>query len=187
MLDGTATGPATTLTLRKPTAADGAAIWDLVRGCKPLDENSIYCNLVQCDHFAETCVVAEDAERGVVGWISGHMVPGEPGTLFVWQVAVSPAARGMGLGRKMLTHLVAREALAVARIKTTITKDNGASWALFRGFAERRGATLSDVPHFHAEDHFGGRHATEHMVTITLEAEAETRRLSGPAETARAA
>ena len=39
--------------LRVPTAEDGSAIWELVRSCKPLDENSMYCNLLQCDHFAE--------------------------------------------------------------------------------------------------------------------------------------
>jgi L-2,4-diaminobutyric acid acetyltransferase len=62
--------------LRKPDANDGAAIWELIRACKPLDENSMYANLIQADHFRDTCVVAElDGE--IVGWISGHMIPGE--------------------------------------------------------------------------------------------------------------
>ena len=51
--------------LRKPEATDGAAIWDLVRACKPLDENSMYANLIQADHFRDTCVLAElDDEVG---------------------------------------------------------------------------------------------------------------------------
>ncbi|MBT9384779.1 diaminobutyrate acetyltransferase [Pseudooceanicola sp. CBS1P-1] len=168
MLDGSGTVHPSTLTLRKPSSRDGADIWALVRACKPLDENSMYCNLVQCDHFADTCVVAVDSDKGVVGWVSGHMVPSEPGTLFVWQVAVSEKARGRGLGAKMLSHLVNRADLDVRRIKTTITKDNGASWALFRKFAARAGADLTDRPHFTEADHFDGQHATEHMVTITL-------------------
>jgi L-2,4-diaminobutyric acid acetyltransferase len=45
--------------LRKPEGEDGSAVWDLVRECKPLDENSMYCNLIQCDHFSDTCVLAE--------------------------------------------------------------------------------------------------------------------------------
>ena len=65
------------LVLRKPRPDDGPAIWELVRACKPLDENSLYCNLVQAEHFADTCVVAE-RDGAVVGWISGHMIPGEP-------------------------------------------------------------------------------------------------------------
>lgn len=153
--------------LRKPEKRDGAAIWELVRACKPLDENSMYCNLIQADHFSETCVVAE-LDGDIVGWISGHIVPGED-TVFVWQVAVSEKARGMGLGRTMLTELLERDACDdVDRLQTTITKDNAASWGLFRSFARAMGGTLSDDPHYEREAHFGGRHDTEHMVTITL-------------------
>ncbi|WP_172299009.1 diaminobutyrate acetyltransferase [Pseudoruegeria sp. HB172150] len=153
--------------LRKPEATDGAAIWELVKSCKPLDENSMYCNLVQADHFADTCVVAElDGE--VVGWISGHMIPNE-NELFVWQVAVSEKARGLGLGKKMLRHLVQRAECADAtHMKTTITEDNEASWALFRSFARSVGGLLTDEPHFESDAHFDGHHDTEHMVTIEL-------------------
>lgn len=153
--------------LRKPLATDGAEIWELVKACKPLDENSMYANLIQADHFRDTCVVAElDGE--IVGWISGHMIPAKD-ELFVWQVAVSPKARGLGLGKMMLRELVRREACdGAAHMKTTITKGNEASWALFKSFARAIGGTLSDAPHFERDAHFGGAHATEHMVTITL-------------------
>lgn len=159
--------------LRKPDATDGAAIWELVRNCKPLDENSMYANLIQADHFRDTCVVAElDGE--IVGWISGHMIPGRD-ALFVWQVAVSPVARGLGLGKTMLLELVNRAETADATtLKTTITRDNGASWALFRSFARLIGGDLSDTPHFEREAHFDGAHATEHMVTITLPSQQAT-------------
>lgn len=153
--------------LRKPDATDGADIWALIRACKPLDENSMYCNLVQADHFRDTCVVAE-MDGDIVGWISGHMIPGE-NELFVWQVAVSPKARGLGLGRRMLSTLLARDVCAGAeRLKTTITEDNDASWALFRSFARSVGGTLEDEPHFESDAHFDGQHDTEHMVTIAL-------------------
>ena len=98
--------------LRKPDATDGAAIWELVKSCKPLDENSMYCNLVQTDHFRDTCVVAE-LDGDIVGWISGYMIP-DRDELFVWQVAVSPQARGLGLGREMLRSLTERSACAAA-------------------------------------------------------------------------
>nr|WP_207901937.1 diaminobutyrate acetyltransferase [Rhodovulum euryhalinum] len=158
-----------------PTDADGPEVWALIRACKPLDENSLYCNLIQCDHFRDTCILAE-IDGQVVGWISAYLVPSDPETLFVWQVAVSDRARGRGLGRKMLFELLDREACAgVMRLKTTITPDNAASWGLFRGLARRLGARLTDEPHYKREDHFEGRHATEHMVTIRL---AETLRLA---------
>jgi L-2,4-diaminobutyric acid acetyltransferase len=155
--------------LRKPNATDGAAIWGLVRNCKPLDENSMYCNIVQVDHFRDTCVIAE-MNGQVVGWISGHMIPGTT-ELFVWQVAVSPMARGLGLGRKMLKELIGRDVCRNAtHLKTTITKDNEASWALFGSLARSLGGELEEEPHFERDTHFEGRHATEHMVTITLPA-----------------
>jgi L-2,4-diaminobutyric acid acetyltransferase len=153
--------------LRKPEKRDGAAIWELVRACKPLDENSMYCNLIQADHFADTCVVAE-VDDDVVGWISGHIVPGQD-TVFVWQVAVSASARGLGLGRMMLEELLERDACdGVDTLQTTITKDNAASWGLFRSLARAMGGELSDDPHYRRDEHFDGRHDTEHMVTITL-------------------
>ena len=158
----------TQATLRKPVAEDGGAIWDLVRACKPLDENSMYCNLIQCDHFRDTCVLAE-LDGAVLGWVSAYVMPSAPGTLFVWQVAVSPQARGMGLGTRMLSHILDRdECEGVTRLQTTITRDNAASWNLFRRFSERRIGQLTSQPHFIRDDHFMGLHPTEHMVTITL-------------------
>ena len=159
----------TPITLRKPVDADGAAVWALIRECRPLDVNSMYCNLIQCDHFAETCVLAE---RGgdVVGWISAYLLPDAPDTLFVWQVAVSERARGQGLGKRRLAELLGREACAgVQQLKTTITKDNAASWALFSRFAKTAGGDLDSEAHYKRDEHFDGRHATEHMVTITFD------------------
>lgn len=156
------------ITLRKPVDADGSDIWALIAECQPLDRNSMYCNLLQCGHFAETCVLAE-RDGAVVGWVSGYLVPDDPRVLFIWQVAVSGRARGAGLAQRMLTALLDREACAaVDRLKTTITRDNAPSWALFRRFAQRHGAEIDSETHFTRDGHFDGRHATEHMVTITL-------------------
>jgi L-2,4-diaminobutyric acid acetyltransferase len=126
----------------------------------------MYCNLLQCDHFADTCVVAELGGE-IVGWVSAYIVPNDPETLFVWQVAVSETARGMGVAKKMLAHLTAREICKdVIKLQTTITADNEASWALFNSFADRLDATLERDAHYEKEAHFAGRHDTEHMVTI---------------------
>jgi len=154
------------IAFRKPVPTDGAPVWALIRACAPLDENSLYCNLLQCDHFRDTCILAEHDGR-LAGWISGYLLPADPRTLFVWQVAVAPGARGLGLGRQMLERLLDRpECRDVTRLQTTITPDNDASWALFRSLARHRGARLEDRPHFTRAEHFEGRHATEHMVTL---------------------
>ncbi|MBS0126605.1 diaminobutyrate acetyltransferase [Thetidibacter halocola] len=160
------------ITFRKPVREDGAAIWDLIRACKPLDENSMYCNLLQADHFRDTCVVAERGGE-IVGWISAYVLPQDADTLFVWQVAVSETARGAGLGGRMLDALLTRgECRDVRRLKTTITRDNDASWGLFKKLARRQGGLLDAEAHFTRDTHFQGKHATEHMVTITFPAAA---------------
>ncbi|MDV7145332.1 diaminobutyrate acetyltransferase [Tropicimonas sp. TH_r6] len=154
--------------LRRPRAEDGAAIWKLIRDCAPLDENSMYCNLLQCDHFAETCVLAElDGEA--VGWVSAYVMPNDPETLFVWQVAVSETMRGAGLGALMLQAILGRAACdGVRRLQTTITCENEASWALFRKFARLQDTTLNVQPYFTQALHFENRQKTENLVTIPL-------------------
>jgi L-2,4-diaminobutyric acid acetyltransferase len=151
---------------RRPDPRDGPAITGLIGRCPPLDVNSPYCNLVQCAHFADTCVVAESAGR-LVGWVSAHRPPAAPDQIFVWQVAVDAVARGAGLGGRMLDALLARPAVRDATVlTTTITEANAASWALFEGFARRRGLQLSKAPLFTRETHFAGAHDTEWQAAI---------------------
>jgi L-2,4-diaminobutyric acid acetyltransferase len=152
--------------MRPPRAEDGAAVTELIRDCPPLDPNSAYCNLLQCTHFAGTCVVAERNGR-IVGWISGHRPPSNPSRFFVWQVAVHQAVRGEGLAGRMLDELLARPAVqGVTHLISTVTQDNDASWALFGGFARRHGLSLVKTPHFEQDAHFAGAHETEWQAEI---------------------
>jgi L-2,4-diaminobutyric acid acetyltransferase len=154
------------LLLRKPRPADGARVWQLVADCPPLDRNSMYCNLLQCSDFADTCVLAELRGR-VAGWVSGYRPPDDPGALFVWQVAVHQDARSMGLAKKMLSSLLERDGCDdVDYLKTTITPENDASRALFQSFADKYGAPLRESSGFDAEKHFRGRHDSERLITI---------------------
>jgi L-2,4-diaminobutyric acid acetyltransferase len=156
------------VTLRKPLKSDGSEVWKLVSECPPLDQNSMYMNVVQCDHFAETCILAE-RDGAVLGWVSGHIPPQSPESLFIWQVAVHRDGRGLGLGKRMLKALLDRPVCAkVSKLETTITKSNAASWGLFQSFARDMGGELTDAPHYTREEHLGGKHATEHLVTISL-------------------
>lgn len=148
-------------TLRSPLPSDGPAVSALIAASPPLDVNSAYCNLLQCSDFADTCVIAE-RDDDIVGWVSGYRPPAHPDRFFVWQVAVAEAARGEGLGGRMLDWLLARPALAGARmLTTTITEDNAASWSLFTRFACRHGAALERSPRFERGAHFAGAHDTE--------------------------
>lgn len=141
-------------------------IADLIASCPPLDTNSLYCNLLQATHFAETCI---KAERGGVleGWISGYRPPNDPAAIFVWQVAVRESARGKGLGVAMLAALMQCPAVADAqRLITTVTPSNHASRRMFAAFARNRGAKLEVRPWFDRERHFGGRHESEELISI---------------------
>lgn len=152
------------LSLRVPRPTDGAALHQLVANCPPLDPNSLYCNLVQCSHFADTAVAAE-VDGKLVGFISGYTPPGKPDTLFVWQVAVDASMRGQGLGGKMLNELVERT--GATWMETTVTPDNAASWGMFRSFARKRGAECEDCgPLFDRDEHFGGQHDSEHLARL---------------------
>lgn len=126
----------------------------------------MYCNLLQCTDFSDTCIVAERNDD-LVGWISGYRPPGEKDTLFIWQVAVHEDARGLGLAGKMLTALINREDCAeVDYIKTTVTRDNDASRALFRSVAERSNAAMQETTGFERDAHFDGEHDSERLITI---------------------
>lgn len=154
------------ITIRQPRSEDGPRVWRLIAETDSLDDNSIYCNLLQCTHFAGTCALAEiDGE--IVGWVSAYIPPEQPDTCFVWQVCVASAARGQGLARRLVEAVLARPACKnVTALQSTITDANAASWALFGSVAKGLGADLERAPHFTREDHLAGRQDTEFLVTI---------------------
>ncbi|WP_430460962.1 diaminobutyrate acetyltransferase [Thalassolituus sp. LLYu03] len=157
--------PQNEFTFRSPNSRDGARVHQLISQCPPLDTNSLYCNLLQCLHFADTSLIAED--NGLLaGFISGYRLPQQPDTLFVWQVAVSEQARGKGLASRMLLELLRRQHGAVKHLHTTITLNNNASWQTFRRLAASLNAPLNSQELFSREQHFAGAHDAEHLVHI---------------------
>lgn len=152
--------------LRKPTAKDGPAVSELIAACPPLDRNSPYCHLLQCTDFADTCVLAVSNDKPI-GWVSAYRPPGDPETLFVWQVAVHEDARGLSLGKEMILDILRRDVCAgVRRLKTTVTPDNDASRGMFRSLARSLETSLKEKPHFDSSRHFRERQDSEHLITI---------------------
>lgn len=152
--------------IAKPAAEDAAEVNALIAACPPLDRNSLYANLIQCTHFAETCAVARAGSK-MVGWISGHRPPGRRETFFLWQVAVHPDARGTGLARRMLAEILARpEQSGTSRLETSITRANEASWALFQSVSDWLGAPMREELWFDRTRHFAGQHDSEFLLTI---------------------
>lgn len=151
---------------RRPTQADAAAVHELIASCKPLDLNSTYNYLLLCTHFARTCVVAELDGR-LVGFLSAYRKPEDATVLFVWQVAVGAAARGRGVGKRLLAEALDGALPDGARyIETTIGPTNRASWALFESFAAERQAPCKRESIFQAEDFGEEDHEEEVLLRI---------------------
>lgn len=154
------------ITLQNPQAEDGFSVHQLIANCPPLDVNSVYCNLLQCSHFADTAIIAKSGDE-TVGFSSGYRLPTRPDVLFVWQVAVSENARGQGLASRLLQAQLDTEACqGVQYIETTITKDNEASRGLFRAFAEKNGGTVEENEFFDRTTHFNDQHDSEYLIRI---------------------
>lgn len=157
-----------TTRLRAPTARDGAAMWALVHEAGTLDPNSAYLYVLLADRFADTCAVAERDGR-LVGMLTGFRPPRDPSTYFVWQVGVSPSARGEGLAGRLLDEVVARHP-EVRFLEATVSPSNAASDALFSGFARRHGAPLHRDKGYGAElfprPHGGAAHEPEPLLRI---------------------
>ncbi|MDH3343228.1 MAG: diaminobutyrate acetyltransferase [Gammaproteobacteria bacterium] len=156
--------------LRPPTPSDGASVFSLINRCPPLDSNSMYCNLLQCTHFANTSVAALQADNNneeIVGFISAYLIPDRQDTLFIWQVAVDERARGIGLAGNMLKHILDRsECSQVTHLETTITESNKASWALFKSLATSLETGLKKSIMFDRDAHLAGEHDTEFLARI---------------------
>lgn len=153
--------------LRHARATDGYQLHQLVAASPPLDTNSVYCNLLQCQHFAETSVAALSGDK-LIGFISGYLLPSDPETLFIWQVVVADKARGNGLAKRMLNWLVDQPSTESARhLITSITPDNQASWMLFEGLAQAWQAQASKSMLFERERHFANLHDDEYLLRVT--------------------
>ena len=151
---------------RVPLATDGLAINRLIADSPPLDTNSLYCNLLQCSYFSDTCLIAE-LNGKLAGFVSGFLAPNKSGTLFLWQMVVDKSARGRGLALQMICELLSRPSLkAVSFIETTVNPSNKASSAVFEKFAQQAQAQIDRSALFEKNSHFGGDHEDEVLLRI---------------------
>jgi L-2,4-diaminobutyric acid acetyltransferase len=155
------------LSLRQPVRKDGAALYELIAACPPLDLNSRYAYMLLCEHFAQTCVIAE-ADGEVVGAVTGYVLSDRPDTLFIWQLAVAQPMRGQKLGRRMLEHLLQRCIVSrhINWLEATISPSNQASRKLFTELAARHGAGCTTSALFPANDFGESGHEEECLYRI---------------------
>ncbi|MCG7601217.1 diaminobutyrate acetyltransferase [Halomonas sp. McH1-25] len=143
------------VTIRQPTLEDSASLHDLVRRIPPLAENSVYCNLLHCTHFAETCAVAE-TQGELVAFVTGYLHPKQPDTYFLWQIGVHEHGRGQKLPVRMIQHILARPVCHyVATLEATVSTTNSASRAMFESLARAEGAHLDRYRGYYPPEVFG--------------------------------
>ncbi|NGP43881.1 diaminobutyrate acetyltransferase [Bacillaceae bacterium SIJ1] len=123
------------LVFKKPTKTDGQHVWELVKATGKLDVNSSYSYILWCHYYQDTSAVVYDGDQ-LVGFVSAFLLPKEPETLFVWQVATHPSYQGKGIATSLLQHLLQRPfCQPVVYVKATISPDNNASCKLFQRLA----------------------------------------------------
>jgi L-2,4-diaminobutyric acid acetyltransferase len=154
------------LELRRVVPSDAQAIWNLVRETEFLDTNSRYAYLILCDHFRDTCFVAEIDGR-LAGFVTAYVPPNRPHAIFVWQIAVADWAQKKGIAGKLLTHLVASVAgRGITHLEATVTPSNLASRQLFTALAKRIGASITSQEHYSPTDLGDPTHEAEHLFQI---------------------
>eukprot|EP00439_Symbiodinium_sp_Y106_P051134 s1516_g6.t2 len=106
-----------TVVLSLPSSEDGANMWSLAQGAG-LDSNSVYCYIIHCMYFADTCIVAKTPAGRMVGFVLGFLPP-DPDTYFAWQIAVDSDFRRCRLALSMLEAL--RQRLAARFVAASAT------------------------------------------------------------------
>ena len=157
------------IVIRKPLADDGFHIHQLIAQSPPLDLNSTYSYYLMCDHFRDSCVVAE-ADGAIVGFISSYRLPQRPDHLFVWQVVVDHEYRGNQIASRMLDALIQRfDGEEIRFIEVTVNPSNSASRALFERLASIRGTTIKEELFLEASAFgSGGNHESEILLRVPL-------------------
>jgi len=151
---------------RPPRIEEAGAIHALIQRCPPLDVNSRYCYLLICREHADTSVVAVSGQ-GVRGFVSAYVRPSATNTVFVWQVAVDPSARGQGLGGRMLDNILERvRGEGVEFLETTVSPSNDASHGTFEALARRLDARVTRAPLFPAQLFGSKDHEAEELLRI---------------------
>jgi L-2,4-diaminobutyric acid acetyltransferase len=105
--------------LRNAGPDDGAALWRLVRECRPLDENSAYAYMMWAREFSDTTLVAERDDE-LIGFVTAFRPPSRPDSIFLWQVGVGKAGRGEGLASRLLDALLQVPGEPVRFVEATV-------------------------------------------------------------------
>ncbi len=131
-----------------------------------LDVNSTYAYLILCEHFSDTCLLAEQNEE-LVGFVSAYFPPQLEDTLFIWQIAVKKDFRGQGIAKSLLINLL--ESLInyeIYFLETSITPSNKISRSLIFKLAEELQCPVEETELFSRELFVDSPHEPEFLIRI---------------------
>jgi len=150
---------------RPATPADGREMWRFVNEAGVLELNQSYAYILMCQHFGNTCLVAETDDM-MVGFVLAYVPPRQPDTIFVWQIGVAREVRGRGVGLHLLRHLLALDGCRnVQYLEASVTPSNKPSQNLFRAFARKWGVSCRKLPFFPSE-FFPEDHEPEYLYRV---------------------
>lgn len=93
---------------------------------------------IMADHFGDTFFIARDESEcdKILGFLLGFISRKIKGQLFIWQIGVSEAAQGKGIGSKLLEHTIdyGKKAMDCKAIMATVETTNKPSQHLFENF-----------------------------------------------------
>lgn len=137
-----------TILIRHARPEDGQKIWYLIKSIRVLDLNSVYCYLLLCQHFRNTCLIAE-SNGEIAGFITAYKVPDNETTLFIWQIGIAERARKQGLAKRLIAELLDSDFCKnINQIQATVSPSNSASLGLFRSLARDLNTTLTQKDYF---------------------------------------
>ncbi|MCA9577456.1 MAG: diaminobutyrate acetyltransferase [Sandaracinaceae bacterium] len=139
-------------------------MYDAVCAWGGLDQNSAYAYLLACDRFAMQSALAERGDE-LLGFVVGLSFPETQDALFVWQVGVSPAARGQHLASRLIDAILECGSGRYRVVEAHVGPHNQASMRLFQGLA-RRHHTDFQVRDDYPADWFPKGHDAERLVRI---------------------
>ena len=119
------------------TSGDCSEVIVLIDKCRPyVIPYHVYAYWILKNYFGSVCKIARDGTQ-IVGFVSA-LPSMEKDTLFIWQLAVDPACRRLGIGSHLL-QAVREEAIRLGfkSLQYSISDGNFASEATFQRFSEK--------------------------------------------------
>lgn len=152
------------LALRKVSEKDFLEAYNFVSQCKPLENYAAHFYKIMLRYFRNTCFVAEHDNK-IVGFVMGFISQMHEKTYFLWQIGVSPAMQGKGVGCTLLEYVETElRKIGCNRIELTIDPENIPSTKLFeksgyKNISDKEGKTVDVNGKTAVKDYYSpGRH-----------------------------